>query len=235
MVDMEEPAPHRATDCARRRLHVDPHDGEANPCWGAPRIHGELLKLGINVCQATVAKYMGAGDSLHRKRGARSCRITSAKTWPPIFSWSRRRPIASCSFSCSSRTTGDASGHTNAALASYAELNCDGVLRQPYTGIDVGFSSVCVDKPATYAFIDDVVREIAAITPGAYFHVGGDEVKTLTPEQYVRFIERMQEILQAHGKQMIGWDEVAPARLLPTTLVSIGGRTARRRPRSPRV
>jgi len=31
---------------------------EANPLWGAPRIHGELLKLGIDICQATVAKYM---------------------------------------------------------------------------------------------------------------------------------------------------------------------------------
>jgi putative transposase len=31
---------------------------KANPLWGAPRIHGELLKLGIDVCQATVAKYM---------------------------------------------------------------------------------------------------------------------------------------------------------------------------------
>ena len=30
----------------------------ANPLWGAPRIHGELLKLGITVSQATVAKYM---------------------------------------------------------------------------------------------------------------------------------------------------------------------------------
>jgi putative transposase len=31
---------------------------EANPLWGAPRIHGELLKLGINVSQASVAKYL---------------------------------------------------------------------------------------------------------------------------------------------------------------------------------
>jgi hypothetical protein len=30
----------------------------ANPLWGAPRIHGELLKLGVDVSQATVAKYM---------------------------------------------------------------------------------------------------------------------------------------------------------------------------------
>jgi len=37
----------------------------ANPLWGAPRIHGELLKLGIEVSQATVAKYM------MRRRGLR--------------------------------------------------------------------------------------------------------------------------------------------------------------------
>lgn len=30
----------------------------ANPLWGAPRLHGELLKLGIEVSQTTVAKYM---------------------------------------------------------------------------------------------------------------------------------------------------------------------------------
>ena len=35
----------------------------ANPLWGAPRIHGELLKLGIELSQATVAKYM----ERHRK------------------------------------------------------------------------------------------------------------------------------------------------------------------------
>jgi hypothetical protein len=33
----------------------------ANPLWGAPRIHGELLKLGIEVAQSTVAKYMARG------------------------------------------------------------------------------------------------------------------------------------------------------------------------------
>ena len=30
----------------------------ANPLWGAPRIHGELLKLGLTVSQATISKYM---------------------------------------------------------------------------------------------------------------------------------------------------------------------------------
>ncbi len=34
----------------------------ANPLWGAPRIHGELLKLGINLSQATVARYHGSAQ-----------------------------------------------------------------------------------------------------------------------------------------------------------------------------
>ena len=113
----------------------------------------------------------------------------------------------------------DMPGHTNAALASYAQLNCNGVAPALYTGIEVGFSAFCVDKEITYKFIDDVVREIAAVTPGPYFHVGGDEVKTLSPAQYVKFIERVQTIVQAHGKQMIGWDEIAPARLAPGSIV----------------
>jgi hexosaminidase len=110
--------------------------------------------------------------------------------------------------------------HINAALASYAELNCDGVARQRYSGIEVGFSVVCVDKEVTYKFLDDVVREISALTPGPYFHIGGDEVRTLLPEpKYIAFVERVQTIVQSHGKEMIGWDEIASAQLQKTTMI----------------
>jgi hypothetical protein len=34
---------------------------KANPLWAAPRLHGELLKLGIEISQATVAKYLVRG------------------------------------------------------------------------------------------------------------------------------------------------------------------------------
>jgi hexosaminidase len=115
----------------------------------------------------------------------------------------------------------DMPGHTNAALASYAELNCDGVAREPYTGTSVGFSSLCPDKEITYRFIDDVVREISANTPGPYFHIGGDEVRRLTDEEYADFIGRAQEIVRAHGKTVIGWDEIATADLAPGSLVQL--------------
>jgi len=113
----------------------------------------------------------------------------------------------------------DMPGHTNAALASYPELNCNKVPPPVYTGIRVGFSAVCVDSAVIYPILEDVVREISAITPGPYFHIGGDEVKTLTPVQYRRFVERMQGIVNANGKRMIGWGEIAPAQLLPSTVV----------------
>lgn len=113
----------------------------------------------------------------------------------------------------------DMPGHTNAALASYAELNCDGVARQPYTGIEVGFSTLCIEKDITYQFVDDVVRELAAITPGPYIHIGGDESKSTAPDDYVMFVERVQEIVLSHGKTSIGWEEIAQATLAPGTIV----------------
>ena len=113
----------------------------------------------------------------------------------------------------------DMPGHTNAALASYADLNCDGRAPALYTGIRVGFSSLCPSKEITYRFVNDVVREIAALTPGPWFHIGGDEVETLTARQYAGFVERVQTIVQSHGKQMIGWGEIEAATLLPSTIV----------------
>ncbi|MGD8279826.1 MAG: family 20 glycosylhydrolase [Gemmatimonadota bacterium] len=115
----------------------------------------------------------------------------------------------------------DMPGHTNAALSSYPELSCDGRAPELYTGTEVGFSSLCTDAEVTYDFLDDVVREIAALTPGPYFHVGGDEARQTEDEDYVAFIERAQDIVEAHGKRMIGWDEVATARLSASSLVQL--------------
>ena len=105
----------------------------------------------------------------------------------------------------------DMPGHTNAALASYVELNCDGKARELYTGIEVGFSTLCTSKEITYQFVDDVVRELAAITPGPWFHIGGDESHVTPMEDYIPFVNRVQEIVVKHGKKVIGWDEIANA------------------------
>lgn len=113
----------------------------------------------------------------------------------------------------------DMPGHTNAALASYAELNCDGKARELYTGIEVGFSTLCTNKEITYQFVDDVVREIAAITPGPYFHIGGDESHVTAHDDYVYFVNRVQDIVLKYGKKVIGWDEIANATLVEGAVV----------------
>ncbi len=112
----------------------------------------------------------------------------------------------------------DMPGHTNAALTAFPALSCSSRPTALYTGTSVGWSTFCVDKEETYSLIDDIVREISAITPGPYFHVGGDEVEVLTHEQYARFIERVQTIVHKYGKKMVGWEEITKARLAPTTV-----------------
>jgi hexosaminidase len=109
-------------------------------------------------------------------------------------------------------------GHSNAWLTSYPELACSVRPSALYAGTDVGWSTVCVDKDETYAFVDDVMRELSAMTPGQYIHIGGDEVQTLTPDQYVRFIERVQTIVYKYGKTMIGWEEITKAHIRSTTI-----------------
>jgi hexosaminidase len=113
----------------------------------------------------------------------------------------------------------DMPGHTNAALASYPELNCNKKAPELYTGIEVGFSTLCTGSEITYKFIDDVVRELAAITPGPYLHLGGDESHATKKEDYLPFIERVQGIVEKHNKLMIGWEEAAQANLKPSTIV----------------
>ena len=107
----------------------------------------------------------------------------------------------------------DMPGHTNAALASYPELNCNGKAPVLYTGTEVGFSTFCTDKEITYQFIDDVIAELAAITPGPYIHIGGDESHATKKADYLLFVNRVKGIVEAHGKKMIGWDETAQAGL----------------------
>jgi hexosaminidase len=121
----------------------------------------------------------------------------------------------------------DMPGHTNAAIASYPELRCSrptpvsaAPARVPgtYTGTQVGWSTFCPDSENVYQFVDDVVREIAAMTPGPYFHMGGDEVHVLKDPQYIKFVERVQDIVYKYGKTMVGWEEIGKARLRPTSV-----------------
>ncbi|MGK3202643.1 family 20 glycosylhydrolase [Amycolatopsis sp. MEPSY49] len=107
----------------------------------------------------------------------------------------------------------DMPGHVNAALASYAELNCNGVAPALRTDTAVGYSSLCISKDITYTFIADVLRELAALTPGPYLHIGGDEASATPQSDYLTFVNKVLPLVAATGKSVVGWHDIAKATL----------------------
>ena len=112
----------------------------------------------------------------------------------------------------------DLPGHTNAVLSAYPELNCDGVARAPYEGVEVGFSSLCASPEraeATDRFLADVTREVAELTHGPWLHLGGDESLSTSHEDYLDLVRRMSRAAAATGKTIIGWHELGASTELP--------------------
>jgi hexosaminidase len=121
----------------------------------------------------------------------------------------------------------DMPGHSTAWFAGYPELASG---PGPYSiEREWGIFDPAMDpsKASTYQFIDKFVGEMSKIFPDRYFHIGGDEVNgkqwdanpkiqsfmrahgiANNHELQAYFNERVQTILQKHGKIMIGWDEI---------------------------
>jgi hexosaminidase len=123
----------------------------------------------------------------------------------------------------------DAPGHTHAVGLAYPQLMDPVAITDrvtaaveafggelpvagtPFTGIAVGFSSLRTHDEATYAFLADVYGELAAITPGPYLHVGGDEAHGTNPADYAAFVQRATRIVADLGKTPIAWHEAGSA------------------------
>lgn len=125
----------------------------------------------------------------------------------------------------------DMPGHTNAASFSYPILNGNGKKLEYYTGTNVGFSTFDARKDTVYSFLDDVIREIAAISPSPYFHIGGDESHATKKSDYIHFVEKVEKIVHKHGKTMVGWEEIVQGNIDSTSIVqfwqdSVNAKTA---------
>ena len=134
----------------------------------------------------------------------------------------------------------DLPGHTHAVGLAYPELaeapelshhvgNGDEeapAAGRPFTGIAVGFSSLKVHDEATYDFVADVIGELAAMTPGPYVHIGGDEALGTDPDDFALFMERATTIVADIGKTPITWHEAGAApRIDPCTVGQYWGFT----------
>ncbi|GAA3764560.1 beta-N-acetylhexosaminidase [Microbacterium kribbense] len=120
-------------------------------------------------------------------------------------------------------------GHTHAVGVAYPELAGAPVITdavraatarfggelpvagQPYRGVAVGFSSLRCDSDATYDFLADVFGELAAMTPGPYLHVGGDEALGTPADDFAEYIRRVTALVTASGKTPIAWHEAGAA------------------------
>ena len=114
----------------------------------------------------------------------------------------------------------DMPGHVQAALASYNELACDDVDNLlPYSGLEVGFSVLCLDKPAVvYPFVRNVLEEVLAVFPSKEIHIGGDEIKH---PLYADFVARTAAMVEEMGRTAIAWEEGAVADTRPDVLLQL--------------
>ncbi|MEV4469126.1 family 20 glycosylhydrolase [Nonomuraea sp. NPDC049504] len=112
----------------------------------------------------------------------------------------------------------DMPGHVNSALHSVPQLNTPGAQPKPAPGGTtvphngtgaVGYSSFDADSAVTYEFVEHVLAELAAMTPGPYLHIGGDEAHVTGHDDYVRMVDAFTAHVNALGKTVVGWNEYA--------------------------
>ncbi|MBG0567638.1 beta-N-acetylhexosaminidase [Actinoplanes sp. NEAU-A11] len=113
----------------------------------------------------------------------------------------------------------DMPGHVNAVHVAYPELTADGQAVAPRTDAEVGYSSLVAGMEETYAFVEDVIKTVADLTPGPYLHIGGDECLSTPPEDYRTFLARVLPLPGKYGKRAVGWHEIAAADLPETAVV----------------
>lgn len=114
----------------------------------------------------------------------------------------------------------DLPGHTQAAIASYNELACDDVTNlNTYSGLEVGFSKLCLTKPEViYPWVENVLSELVELFPSEYIHIGGDEIKD---PLYGEFIGRATRIVADLGRTAIAWEEGSVADNDPDVLLQL--------------
>jgi len=129
-------------------------------------------------------------------------------------------------------------GHAQAAIAAYPELgSAPTAPTGPSSDWGVHSHLYNVDEK-TFGFLEDVLSEVMDLFPSRYIHVGGDEavkaewkadprVQARMAALYIGdedalqgwFIARMDRFLAAHGRKLVGWDEILLGGVAPGATV----------------
>ena len=120
----------------------------------------------------------------------------------------------------------DLPGHSRSLVGVFPEMACP--VDVPYISANGETDNVlCVAREENYRMLRDIFKEIAALFPSEYIHIGGDEVdhtpwnncphcQALAREQglegpqeiHSHFVYRLEDIIHGLGKKMAGWDEI---------------------------
>jgi hexosaminidase len=128
-------------------------------------------------------------------------------------------------------------GHAQAAIAAYPQFGVTGT--RPAVSTDWGINTWLYNTdPGTITFLQNVLDEVMALFPSTYIHVGGDEAAKdqwkaspaiqahmrqlgIADENGLQswLIKHMETYLSAHGRKLIGWDEILEGGLPPEATV----------------
>ena len=132
----------------------------------------------------------------------------------------------------------DMPGHATATIAAYPALGVNGS-GSATVPADWGiYPNLFNVEDTTFAFLEDVLREVMELFPGQYIHVGGDEAlkdqwksspqvqqrmreRGIADEHALQsyFVQRIGRFLAANGRRLIGWDEILEGGLAPDATV----------------
>jgi hexosaminidase len=129
-------------------------------------------------------------------------------------------------------------GHASAALAAYPHLGCVKDTVYKVVGDWGVFDDVFCTTDEVFTFLENVLVEVMELFPSKYIHIGGDECPKvrwkkcphcqamikkykLKDEHELQsyFVQRMEKFVNAHGKKIIGWDEILEGGLAPNATV----------------
>jgi hexosaminidase len=129
-------------------------------------------------------------------------------------------------------------GHALAALVGYPQFSCAGGPFKVRIIWGVEEDVYCAGKEETFEFLEDVIDEVVELFPYEYFHIGGDECPKdqwkVCPDCQARikaeglkdehelqsyFVQRIEKVLLAHDRKMIGWDEILEGGLAASATV----------------
>lgn len=129
-------------------------------------------------------------------------------------------------------------GHASAALAAYPEFGSAATpITMPPSGWGI-FPNLYNVNDATFEFLQNILLEVMELFPSEYIHIGGDEaiknqwksneaVQERMRDLHIHeedqmqswFVGRIEKFLNAHGRKMIGWDEILEGGLAPNSTV----------------